>query len=194
MPVNELCFINRKGIDAMANILLENVKYKVEETSLGTWLRYLYPDGRGYAEFTSHKKMYGLPFIHYTRGICPETGRRKRAGGIIAIGRIAVGAVAIGQAAFGIIAVGQLGIGILFSLAQGAAALAAVGQVALGVRFGLGQLATGYTAIGQLAVGTYVLAQVGFGDHVWSQKAVDPQAVEYFLSLKESVLGFFRNR
>ena len=49
--------------------------------------------------------------MHYTRGKCPETGRRIIAKGVIAVGRLATGIVAIGHASFGLIAIGQLAYG-----------------------------------------------------------------------------------
>ena len=61
-----------------------------------------------------------MPLLHYTRGICPETGKRVVAKGIVAVGRIAAGIVAIGQAAFGAIAIGQLALSLLFWIGQAA--------------------------------------------------------------------------
>jgi len=80
------------------NMLLQEVEYKVDETSLGTWRRFAYPTGHLFEEFTSQKHICGLPLIHYARGICPETGRRIVAKGIIAVGRMAVGIVLMGLA------------------------------------------------------------------------------------------------
>jgi len=171
---------------------MENIEYKIEETGFGTWRRYAYPNGSRFAEYRSHKIIYGLPLVHYAYGICPETGKRIIAKGIIAIGRIALGGIAIGQTSLGLIAIGQLGLGILFGLAQAATGFAAVGQVAIGIKFGLGQLATGAVAIGQLAIGKYVLAQLGFGEHVWSQKYADPGAVDFFKSLKDTIFTWFQ--
>ena len=173
----------------MTNRLLEPVDYKIERTRRGVWKRYLSPEGQGYAEFTSHARFGAWPLIHYTSGISPETGRRKVARGVLAVGRVAVGGVAVGQAAFGLVAIGQLGVGLLFGLGQAAAGFYGVGQLALAFQFGLGQVATGMTAIGQLAVGDYVLAQLGFGAHVWDQEAVDPEARRYFLELWERLRG-----
>ena len=167
----------------MRNLLLERVEYKIDETPRGVWRRFVYPDGRYFAEFRSHTEMFGLPLIHYTRGICPETGRRKVAKGVIAIGRIATGVVALGQASAGVIAFGQAGIGLLFCLAQAGTGLYSIGQVALGWIFGAGQLATGTTAIGQIAAGRWVLAQIGFGSHLWTPGHADPTAVRYFQEL-----------
>ena len=98
----------------MKNLLLENVEYKIEETRLGVWRSFLFPSGAYFAEFKTHKTFFGLPLLHYTRGICPETGRRVVAKGVVAVGRLASGIVAIGQASFGLIAIGQLAVSILF--------------------------------------------------------------------------------
>lgn len=80
----------------MKNVLLENVEYQIDKTSFGVWRRYFYPTGAFFAEFKSHKNLFGLPLFHYTRGICPKTGKR-----VVAKGRIAIGIVAIGQVGFG---------------------------------------------------------------------------------------------
>ena len=146
----------------MKNVLLENIEYQIDKTSFGVWRRYLYPTGAFFAEFKSHQTLLGLPLLHYTRGICPETGKRVVAKGIVAVGRIAAGIVAIGQAAFGAIAIGQLALSLLFGIGQASTGWAAVGQVAIGVTFGLGQFATGFTAIGQLGIGHYVLGSDRF--------------------------------
>jgi len=172
----------------MKNVLLENVEYQIDKSSFGVWRRYLYPTGAYFAEFTSYKTLLGLPLLHYTRGICPETGKRVVAKGIVAVGRIAAGIVAIGQAAFGAIAIGQLALSLLFGIGQAAGGWLAMGRVAIGVTFGLGQFATGFTAIGQLGIGHYVLGQIGFGKYVWSTKQADPEAVAYFKSLLETLL------
>jgi hypothetical protein len=177
----------------MTNVLLENIEYKIEETPLGVWRRYLYPSGAYFSEFKAHRTLLGLPFIHYTKGICPETGKRVVAKGVVAIGRLATGVVAIGQASLGIVAIGQLALGFFFGLGQGSTGVVAIGQIAVGIEFGAGQLATGLTAIGQMGIGRYVLAQLGFGDHVWSTTRADPEAVQYFQSLYERVLEVWAN-
>ena len=164
----------------MKNLLLEKVDYKIDETPRGVWRRFLYPNGELFAEYRSHATVFGLPLLHFTRGRCPETGRRVVAKGFFAIGRMATGVIAIGQASAGIIAFGQASLGLLFCLAQASAGLVAIGQVAIGAYFGAGQLTTGATAIGQLAIGKYVLAQIGFGPYLWTPEHADPAAVQYF--------------
>ena len=175
----------------MKNLLLQPVEYKIEKTAWGIWRRHLSEKGSYFAEFTSHAELLGLPLLHYTRGINPQTGRRKTARGVIAVGRVAVGGIACGQAAFGLCAIGQAGFGVLFGLGQACSGLYAVGQLALGVGFGAGQLATGYTAIGQLAIGEYVLAQLGIGTYLWTPGESDPEAVAHFTLLWEQVRTWF---
>ena len=152
-------------------------------TNFGVWRRFVYPNGAYFAEFKSHAIFFGLPLLHYTHGKCPETGRRVVAKGVIAVGRLAMGILAIGQASFGIIAIGQAGLGLVLGLGQGVTGLYAIGQAAIGLMLGLGQIATGEIAIGQLAYGKYVLAQIGYGDYVWSMNRADPEAVTFFKSL-----------
>jgi hypothetical protein len=171
--------------DMMRNVLLDRIDYKIDKTARGVWKRFLYPSGEYYAEFTSHATYLGMPVIHYTRGICPETGRRKMAKGIIAVGRLALGVVAIGQASFGLLALGQLAVGVLFGLGQATTGALAIGQLAIGFQMAIGQFAAAPTAIGQIAVGEHVLAQIGFGKYVWSPEREDPEAVRYFQALLE---------
>ena len=164
------------------NLLLQPIEYKVTESSFGVWKRHLNAQGQAYAEFTSHRRIIGLPLVHYTAGRSPETGSRKVARGIIAIGRVSVGVVAIGQAAFGFIAIGQLALGLLFGLGQGTTGAVAIGQGAAGV-VAAGQLTAGGVAVGQLGAGYYVLAQSGVGVHVWDAKTKDPEAASFFRAL-----------
>ena len=163
----------------MENLLLQQPNYQITETSFGTWKRFLYPTGRGYAEFTSHQRIGDWPLFHYTSGICPETGRRRVAKGVFAVGRVAIGLVALGQAAFGGIAIGQAALGLFLGVGQAAAGLFALGQLAIGGCC-VGQVAIGAAAIGQFGVGLYVLAQHGFGEHIWDVHHADPIAKEFF--------------
>jgi hypothetical protein len=169
--------------EGVRNLLLEKVEYRVDETRFGVWRRFLYPNGDLFEEFTAYERLWGLPWVHYTRGKCPETGKRIVARGVLAVGRLAVGVVAIGHASLGIIAIGQLAVGLLFGLGQAATGLFALGQLALAAVVGLGQFATGYVAIGQVGLGRYVLAQVGIGQHVWDVRAASPVAKAFFRSL-----------
>lgn len=171
------------GTKPPQNMLLNDVDYKVDTTGLGTWRSFLYPDGHLFEEFVSHMRVLGLPLIHYTRGKCPETGKRIVAKGVIAVGRVAVGGLAIGQASAGVIAIGQAALGLLFGLGQATSGLFAIGQLSIGLILGLGQFTTGLVAIGQLGFGKYVLAQFGLGQHVWDMRGVSDVAREFFRPL-----------
>ncbi len=168
------------NIDGPINMLLADAQYQTEVTRLGTWRRFLYPNGALFEEFVSHGSLLGLPLLHYTRGRCPETGKRIVAKGVVAIGRLAIGIIAIGQASAGVIAIGQLAVGLLFGLGQASTGIVAVGQLAIAVMAGLGQATCGNVVIGQFAFGHYVLAQIGFGMHVMDVRGTDPQAAELF--------------
>ncbi len=164
----------------LKNMMLEDIEYKFDETAWGTWRRFAYPDGNAFEEYVTHLRFFGLPLLHFTRGKCPETGRRIVAKGIIAIGRMAIGLLAIGQASAGIVAIGQLAVGVLFGLGQAATGIVCIGQLAIGVVFALGQFACGYACVAQFGVGSYVLAQFGFGIHVSDMTQVDPAVMQFF--------------
>jgi hypothetical protein len=168
---------------APPNLLLDEIQYRVDETAWGTWRRFSYPNGTRFAEFRSRAEFAGMPVFHYTYGICPETGRRVTACGVIAVGRFARGIIAIGHVAFGIIAFGQASVGLVLGFGQAAAGVYCIGQFAFGLIFGAGQFVTGYIAIGQFAVGAYVLAVFGWGIHVIDVRAADPVAQRFFLRL-----------
>jgi len=164
----------------MSNLLLEKPDFKIEETSRGTWRRYMYMNGTSFHEYKSHTTILGLPLIHYTYGRSPETGRRVIAKGVIAIGRLACGFIAIGHASLGLLAIGQLALGVLFGLGQLSSGIIAFGQLAIGAYLAIGQFAIGYIAVGQFGFGRYVLAQLGSGEHVWCTGRTDWQAVSFF--------------
>ncbi len=143
--------------------------------------RTVHPRGHGF-QWRSQAEILGWPLVHVAVGRDRETGKLL----------VAKGVIAIGQFAIGLITIAQFGIGFLFAFGQFTGGWIAIGQFALGIYFGLGQFATGATAIGQLAYGEYVLAQIGYGKHVWSSKIKDPEAVEYFrglLSFLKSLVG-----
>lgn len=166
------------------NLLNREVDYLWTETALGSWRRYMYSDGSMFAEYVSHAKIGNIPFIHITWGKSPEIGRRLPAVGIVAIGRRATGAIAIGQLAVGLVAIGQLALGVLAGFGQASTGAVAIGQVALAAAVGVGQAVySGFIAVGQVGRGNYVLAQIGFGEHVIDTRQVDPAAQEFFLKL-----------
>ena len=162
---------------------MAQIEFEISRRARGSWRRYVHADGSRFAEYKSHASFLGMPLLHVTRGINPETGRRVRAHGVVAIGRLATGGLAIGQASFGVIAIGQVAVGGLFGLGQAAVGIACVGQLAVSVLAAVGQLGVGHIVIGQLAWGRWVLAQFGLGEHVWSLTRADPEAVAFFREL-----------
>lgn len=178
---------------APTNLLLQDIEYQVTDTGAGRWRRFMYPSGKVFSEYKSHRTWGGLPLVHYTFGRSPETGKFLTARGVLAIGLfargylalglVARGLLAVGMLAIGFIGVGWIGIGLLLGLGQLAVGLFGAGQIALAVIFALGQVAAGHVAVGQIAVGNYVLAQLGWGAHVWDTRTVDPVAQDFFLKL-----------
>jgi hypothetical protein len=140
-------------------------------------------------EYKSEFTVLGLPLIHIVTGRDAK-GRVGKAVGVVAIGRMAFGVLPIGQLAIGLLPIGQFALGAIFALGQLAiAGYDAVGQVAIASHFSLGQFALAASAIGQLAVGRYVLCQVGFGQHVYSSKAKDPEVLEHFREMFDWLLS-----
>ena len=95
--------------------------------------------GWGY-EYKSEAELFGLPLIHITRGIDPQTGAPRVARGIIAIGNIAVGVFAMGGLALGGITVGGASVGV-FALGGLALGGMTLGGLSIGVLLAVGGLA-----------------------------------------------------
>jgi len=165
------------------NVILDPPRYLVERGRFGVRRTYVYPSGHVFSEYRSYLRVFGVPFLHVTRGVCPSTGRRITARGVIAVGRRAVGGVAVGQLAVGVVGVGQLAVGIIAFVQAAFGATAAVGQCAVAALLAVGQLAVGYAAMGQLAMGRFVLGQVGVGKFAWTVRRRDPEAVRFFHEL-----------
>ncbi len=127
-------------------------------------------------EWRSQTEILGWPLVHVALG--------RNAQGRL---RVAKGVIAVGQFGVGLITVAQFGVGLLFGFGQLILGLSAVAQVALTAYFAVGQVAVGYVAIGQIGMGEYVLAQLGYGRHLWTQKIRDPAAVAFFQALWESL-------
>lgn len=135
--------------------------------------------GRGF-EWKSEQTFYGYPLVHVAWGR-DENNRI----------RVAKGVIAIGQFGIGLITFAQFGVGVLFGFGQFILGLTGIAQFAITGLFGIGQFAAGYVAIGQFALGYYALAQIGYGKFIWSQAVKDPEAVEFFRQLMNSIKGFF---
>lgn len=132
-----------------------DIEYEIVATAFGTRRRFVHEDGSTYSDFTSHIEWAGIPLLHSTSGISPETGRPITAYGIVAIGRFSIGLIAIGQVSLGVVAIGQLTLGVLLGVGQLAFGANAVGQAAIGMYCGLGQFACGYYALGMFSLGIY---------------------------------------
>jgi predicted Ser/Thr protein kinase len=103
------------------------------------------PISQGY-EYKSKRMWFGLPLLHVANGVDPQTGKVKRARGIVAIGGVATGWLAFGARAYGGIAFGALAVG---GLAFGGAAvgLVAFGGLALALLMAIGGLAQAPIAV-----------------------------------------------
>lgn len=168
---------------SMKSLSMQEIEYEIIEDHIGVTKRFIYPSGMLFEEYRTHAELFGIPWVHTTRGKSPETGKTVTAVGIYAKGRKAIGVFAIGQMAYGVVAVGQLAVGLLIGIGQASTGLLALGQAAISPLFGLGQLVTGYVCIGQLGYGHLVLAQRGLGDHVWDMTQADPVAQKFFTDL-----------
>jgi hypothetical protein len=120
-------------------------------------------------EYRSETTLFGLPLVHIASGFDPETGRKRIAKGIIAIGDMAVGVLAIGGGAFGGLAIGG-----------GAIGLIALGGGAIGLLLALGGGAIGGVAVGGGAFGYYAFGGGAFGAHPLGGNAQDPEAMRFF--------------
>ncbi|MFH2137813.1 MAG: zinc ribbon domain-containing protein [Candidatus Omnitrophota bacterium] len=113
-------------------------------------------------EWKSKTKIGQWPLVHVAIGRSRKTGKLLVAKGIIAIGQFAVGVVTIAQ----------FGLGVIFGFGQFVTGLLAIGQFAFGG-----------VVIAQFGIGLYVLAQLGYGQHIWSVKIKDPAAIEFYKNL-----------
>ncbi len=135
--------------------------------------------GRGF-EWKSKQTFYGYPFVHVAFGRDAQNRIR-----------VAKGVIAIGQFGIGLITFAQFGIGLLFGFGQFILGLTGIAQIAITALCGVGQFASGYIAVGQFALGYYALAQVGFAKYIWSTGVRDPEALEFFRQILQSIKSFF---
>jgi serine/threonine protein kinase len=130
-------------------------------------------------EYRSRGTLWGMPWIHVTLGNDPETGRRRVARGVIAIGDVAQGVVAFGGMAMGGIAFGGLSVGVV-SFAGLAVGLAAFGGLAIGLAVAVGGGAMGLLAMGGGALGYYAYGGGALGVHALGATVQDPAARAFF--------------
>lgn len=114
-------------------------------------------------EFESDKKTKkGLPYLHINFGL-DESGKVRRAKGIIAIGIVAKGILSLGIVSTGIIAVGAVALGLIAVGSLSLGALIAVGAVAIGIGVSVGGIAVGSVAIGGVAIGILSVGGLSIG-------------------------------
>jgi len=111
----------------------------------------------------------GFPLVHIATGIDPQTGRKRIARGVLAMGDVAFGVVAFGGVALGGISFGGLSLGVI-----------AFGGLAIGAGLALGGMAIGTVAIGGFAIGYYAMGGGAAGAHVISGTRQDPEALRFF--------------
>ncbi len=131
--------------------------------------------GTGF-EWKSEKSYLGYPLVHVALG-------RDSLGRL----RVAKGVIAIGQCAVGLITVAQFGVGVVFGFGQFILGFTALAQFAFAALLGVGQIATGYAAVGQMVLAYYGLGQIGLGEFLWSMHRRDPEAVQFFQGLWDSI-------
>jgi tRNA A-37 threonylcarbamoyl transferase component Bud32 len=128
-------------------------------------------------EYQSKRRLCGMPLLHITGGIDPDTGKRReaygfvavggRARGVFAFGVVARGWFAFGGVALGLVACGGVGIGVVSFGVLALGLLLAYGVLGIGT-LAVGGLAAGYHAVGGLVlgwhgIGAMVLALQGYG-------------------------------
>jgi hypothetical protein len=131
-------------------------------------------------EWKSGRTCCGYPLVHVALG-------RDSLGRL----RVAKGVIAIGQFAVGLITVAQFGVGVVFGFGQFILGFTALAQFAFAALLGVGQIATGYAAVGQIVLAYYGLGQIGLGEFLWSMHRRDPEAVQFFQGLWNSLRHFF---
>ena len=130
-------------------------------------------------DYRSEATLFGLPLVHITSGVDPETGKVRVSKGIIALGGRAQGVLAIGGLATGAIAIGGCAIGVV---AFGGAALGlfSFGGMAIALLFAIGGGAIAPIALGGGALGYMVLGGGGMGAHLSTANIHDPAAQQFF--------------
>jgi len=134
---------------------------------------------QGGIDYRSRRTLWGLPLVHVATGMDPETGRRRVAKGIIAIGDTARGVLAFGGVAVGGIAFGGLAVGVI-AIGGATLGLLAIGGLAVGLIAAFGGGAIGTIALGGGAIGYYAYGGSAWGAHAVSAIAKDPAAVAFF--------------
>ncbi len=130
-------------------------------------------------EHRSEMEFFGLPLVHITSGIDPETGQPRVARGVIAIGDVAYGLL---------VSIGGLAVGGVFSMGGAAVGLIAIGGGAAGV-FTLGGMSVGLVfAVGGMALSLmYALGGMAIAPHAIGGNRIDPEMVYLLENLPELI-------
>ena len=142
-------------------------------------------------DYRSQATLFGLPWLHVTSGLDPQTGRMRVARGIIAIGDRAIGGIAFGGFALGGVAFGGAAIGVV-AVGGGALGLISFGGLAIALIAALGGGAIAPIAIGGGAVGYLVFGGAGgkgVGAHVFDSVTHDPVARQFFLPWATAIIA-----
>jgi hypothetical protein len=91
-------------------------------------------------EYRSQVEFLGLPLLHITRGINPETGFFRIARGWLALGDFAIGGIAAGGISLGLISIGGISLGTI-TIGGLAIGMIANGAIAVGMLSAFGAIA-----------------------------------------------------
>ena len=130
--------------------------------------------------YRSKATLFGMPLLHLTDGIDPETRRPNVARGIIALGPVAKGVVAIGGRSVGVVACGGLATGV-FAFGGCAFGLVTLGGMSVALGLAMGGLAIAPIALGGGAVGLYAMGGGAYGLHAFGGNIQDPVAKAFFV-------------
>ncbi len=138
-------------------------------------------------DYRSKTTLFGLPWLHVTSGVDPQTGKVRVAKGIIAIGPIAKGFFAMGGRAYGAFAFGGVAIGGLTFGGLGLGLFSFAG-LAVGLIAALGGLVGAPIAVGGMAVGYQAFGGSAYGVHAYGPNVRDAAAQAFFEPWARSLL------
>jgi predicted Ser/Thr protein kinase len=142
-------------------------------------------------EYRSKTELFGWPLLHVVSGPDPQTGRKRVAKGIVAIGDIAVGGLACGGVAVGILTFGGASIGLFAFGGVALGLLLAMGGAAIGTGFSVGGLAVGMIAMGGIVVGGFGYGGVAFAGRAISGQGSDQDAIQLFEPWAAALMNVF---
>jgi tRNA A-37 threonylcarbamoyl transferase component Bud32 len=130
-------------------------------------------------EYKSKATLFGLPLLHVAYGVDLQTGKKRKAKGIIAFGDIATGVFSFGGIAMGGFCFGGLCIGLVPFGGVGIGVLALCGM-GIGLVASYSGLSIAPIALGGLSIGYYAMGGYAMGVHAIGGNHFDPEAREFF--------------